>query len=69
MLTQKSCLKNCFKKIKSCFANINLLTTNCLCKKQIYWKNVGLISDITEISDSLNTEGFLVTMDIEKALV
>ena len=23
---------------KSCFANVNFLTTNCLCKKQIYWR-------------------------------
>ena len=56
------------KKNKSCFANVNFLTTNW----QTYVKNrfIGesgrLISDITEISDWLNIEGFLVTMDTEK---
>ena len=38
-------------------------------KNRFIGKSVGLISDITEICDSLNIEGFLVTMDIEKALV
>ena len=27
-----------FKKIKNCFAYVNFFRTNCLCKKQVYWK-------------------------------
>ena len=43
-----------------------MLTTNCLRKNRFTEESVTLISDITEISDWLNIEGFLVTMDIEK---
>ena len=38
-------------------------------KNRFIGESAGLISDIIEISHSLNIEGFLVTMDIEKALV
>ena len=56
-----------FIKIKSCLANVNFVTKKtAYIKNRFIEKNGRLISAKTEISDWLNTEGLLVTMDIRK---
>ena len=49
---------------------LNALAANCVCSKQIHIGEEGrLISDILDISDKLNVDGCLVTVNNKKAFV
>ena len=66
-MTQKSCLKLFQTKLKVVLPTLVSSQQTAFVKNRFIGESGSLLSNIAEISDWWNIEGFLVTMDIEKA--
>ena len=64
----KNNIKICFREIETSSTRFNLLQQTAYVKNRNIGESGNLISDEIEITEVKDIEGFLVTVDIEKAL-